>query len=101
MVAAPAAPVHHAAAPTAAPARIVVTLPADANLKIDGNLMASNATRRVFESPKLEAGKAFSYTFQVEYQRDGKPVVATKNVRITAGAEVNVSFGEDTAVATR
>jgi len=71
---APAAPVHHAAATNAAPARIVVSLPADANLKIDGNLMASNSPRRVFESPKLEACKAFTYTFQAEYRRDGKPV---------------------------
>ena len=90
-----------AEANVAAPARIIVSLPADAKLMVDGTPTTSTTANRVFESPTLPAGKAFSYELKAEYNRDGKPVVVAKNVKISAGATVNVSLFETAAVASR
>jgi uncharacterized protein (TIGR03000 family) len=98
----PGTPGYSAAPATnEAPARIVVSLPADANLTIDGTTTVSTSARRVFESPRLASGRTYSYTFQAQYTRDGRPVTVSRNVRITAGAEVNVSMFENTSVAAR
>jgi uncharacterized protein (TIGR03000 family) len=44
----------------------------------------------VFVSPTLDAGKEYYYTLTGEIQRDGKPVVATKQISIRAGEETRV-----------
>jgi uncharacterized protein (TIGR03000 family) len=74
----------------AAPATIVVSLPANATLRVDDYNTVSKSARRVFVSPKLEAGKEFYYTLTGEIQRDGKPVLATKQISIRAGEETRV-----------
>jgi len=83
-----------------APATIIVSVPADAKLTIDETATASTSTQRVFVTPALVPGKAYHYNMKVEYVQDGKPVVATKKVDVTAGNETKVSFVEE-AVATR
>lgn len=83
----------------AAPASLFVTLPAEAKLTIDGDATTSVSTERVFVSPTLEAGKTYTYTLQAEFARDGKAVVVSKDVKVSAGATVNVSLFE--AVAAR
>jgi uncharacterized protein (TIGR03000 family) len=89
-------------AEAAAPATIIVSLPADARLTVDGVVTTSTSTRRVFESPVLEVGKAYSYTLNAEINQDGTTVVVTKNVTISAGATVNVTLSAtDAAVASR
>lgn len=75
-----------------APATIVVTLPADAKLTIDGAATVSTTARRVFVSPELPAGREFVYTLQAEIVKDGKPVVTTRDVTVRAGAEVAVTL---------
>ncbi len=84
-----------------APAKIIVSLPADARLTIDGAVTTSVSDRRIFQSPELPLGKTFSYTLKAEYNQDGKPVVVTKNVTIQAGAEVNVTLAAPTSVVVR
>jgi uncharacterized protein (TIGR03000 family) len=90
-------------AEAAAPATIIVNLPATARLTIDGAVTTSTSARRVFESPVLEVGKVYSYTLNAEINQDGKTVVASKNVTISAGATVNVTLtaADATAVASR
>jgi uncharacterized protein (TIGR03000 family) len=86
----------------AAPATIIVNVPADAQLKVDGVATTSTSARRVFVSPALENGKQFTYTLQAEFSVEGKPVVLSKDVRIQAGATVEVSLSsDDLAVASR
>jgi len=82
----------HAQATTAAPATIVVNLPENARLSIDGEQTRSTSTRRVFVSPTLEAGKEYTYTLQAEFNQDGKPVTITRDVSVRAGKEVNVKL---------
>jgi uncharacterized protein (TIGR03000 family) len=74
----------------AAPATIVVSLPADASLRIDDYTTASKSATRVFVSPTLDAGKEYYYTLTGEILRDGKPAVATKQISLRAGEETRV-----------
>jgi uncharacterized protein (TIGR03000 family) len=83
----------------AAPATLVVNVPADAVLTIDGSATRSTSSRRVFESPTLEPGREFHYTLKATYTRDGQPVVLSKTVTVKAGAEAVVDFND--AVASR
>ena len=76
----------------AAPATIVVSLPADARLRVDDYITASKWCTRVFVSPTLDAGKEFFYTLTGEIQRAGKPVVATKRITVRAGEETRVEL---------
>ena len=77
---------------SAAPATIVVSLPADATLRVDDYITASKSSTRVFVSPTLDAGKEYVYTLTGEIQRAGKPVVATKRITVRAGEETRVEL---------
>jgi uncharacterized protein (TIGR03000 family) len=78
-----------------APATIVVTLPAEARLTIDGQATTSTSATRVFVTPDLTPDREFHYTFKAEWVVDGRPVVATKKVTITAGNRTAVTIGAD------
>jgi uncharacterized protein (TIGR03000 family) len=84
-------------APKAAPARIVVNVPADAKLTIDDAATVSTSARRVFTSPDLPMGREFHYTLKAEWTRDGKPVVISKQVVVRAGEETDVTMDADAA----
>src|SRR5262249_52156555 len=86
-----------------APAATVVSLPADAKLTIDGAATASTSARRVFVSPALTPGKAYSYILKAEFTKDGKTVAVRKDVTVRAGQETSVSLGRAglTGVASR
>jgi uncharacterized protein (TIGR03000 family) len=87
-----AAPMMAALPPDAA--RIVVDLPADARLFVDGQPTKSTASRRVLQSPGLEPGSRYSYLLRAELQRDGKKYQQTKKVAVRAGQETTASFSE-------
>jgi len=77
-------------------ATIVVTLPADAQLTVDGNSTVSNSDRRVFVTPELQTGATFAYTFQVEVVRDGRTMTETQRVVVQGGETTNVPFNFST-----
>jgi uncharacterized protein (TIGR03000 family) len=77
---------------SAAPATIVVDLPADAILKVDGEATTSTSNFRVLVSPELPAGKDFQYTLTAQVMRDGKPVQVEQSVAVRAGEESHVSL---------
>ena len=79
-----------------APATLVVTVPADARLSIDGEATTSTSTERVFVSPALAFGREYHYSLQAEFQKNGKTVKVSKDVAITAGQETRVTLGADT-----
>jgi uncharacterized protein (TIGR03000 family) len=74
----------------AAPATIVVELPADATLKVDGAATASTSSVRVLVSPELNYGKEYQYTLSAQVVRDGKSVQVEKSVLVHAGEESHV-----------
>jgi len=77
---------------TSAPATIVVTLPADARLTVDGNATRATSERRTFTTPVLEFGSDYVYTIRAEVVRDGRSVVETQQVTVRGGETTNVPF---------
>lgn len=73
-------------------ARIVVHLPADATLTIDGQPTQSRSDTRTFVSPPLEPGKTYHYTLRAEMNRDGHNVTDRKTVEVRAGQTAEVTF---------
>lgn len=84
-----------------APARIVVKLPAEAKLTIDGAATKSTSEVRTFESPALESGKSYAYVLEAKYTKDGEEVVVSKKIQVEAGKTVNVDLNKTDAVASK
>src|SRR5262249_35339719 len=81
-------------------ARVIVSLPADAKLTINGQATKSTSAKRVFESPTLEQGKTYTYTFKATVVRDGQTVSAERKIKLKAGEHTPVSFDfENSSVA--
>jgi uncharacterized protein (TIGR03000 family) len=81
----PATPPKAPEARLAAPATIVVSLPADATLTIDGAATKSTAAVRQFATPVLTPGESFHYTLTASVVRDGQTLTATEQVTVRAG----------------
>lgn len=82
-------------------ATIVVSLPADARLFIDGTSTTSTSNRRVFTTPQLAPGTIFQYTLQAEVVRDGQTVHLTRTVPVQAyqTTQVNLDLASFTLAA--
>jgi len=79
-------------ASTTAPATLVVHLPEDATLTIDGVPTTSTSSRRVFITPELEKGKKYQYTLKATAMRQGKPIQVEEPVIIRPGEESQVTL---------
>jgi uncharacterized protein (TIGR03000 family) len=64
-------------------------LPADAKLTIDDEPTTSTSPVRRFVSPDLLPGKNYENTLKGEIFRDGKKIVAIKQVTIRAGQQAS------------
>jgi uncharacterized protein (TIGR03000 family) len=73
-------------------ATIVVSLPADARLTVDGNATRSTSDRRTFVTPALESGMTYVYTLRAEVVVDGQTSVQTQDVTVKSGETSNVTF---------
>ncbi|HEY7313494.1 MAG TPA: TIGR03000 domain-containing protein [Gemmataceae bacterium] len=78
-------------------ATIVVHLPAEATLTIDGQPTQSTSGTRTFTSPPLEPGKTYSYTLKAEMKRDGRPRNVKKTIDVRAGQPTEVTLNFDNA----
>lgn len=90
----PKKPVEPKIGMLAAPARVVVELPADARLFANGQLTKQTTARREFVTPVLEVGQEFHYVLTVEAVRDGKLVRDTRTLPVSAGQVTSVNFGD-------
>jgi len=77
---------------TNAPAHLALTLPSDAKLFVDGQLIAGQGEKRQFHTPKLLAGQAYYYEFQAEFEFNGKRETETKRVVVRAGDSLSENF---------
>jgi uncharacterized protein (TIGR03000 family) len=78
---------------SAARAKVVVQMPADAKLYVDDYLTKNDGkAERVFNTPALEAGKDYFYVLKAETVKDGQPVTETKRIVVRAGEEARASF---------
>ena len=66
-------------------ATLVVNLPENATLTVDGEATNSTSAQRVFVTPALEDGKQYEYTLKAKVEREGKVEIATAKVTFRAG----------------
>src|SRR5947209_7868460 len=75
-------------------ARVVVDVPADAKLYVDGQLMKTQSDHRVFNTPALRPGQAYYYDVKAEVVRDGETKSETKRIVVRGGETARASFAE-------
>jgi uncharacterized protein (TIGR03000 family) len=80
----------------AAPATLIVTVPADARLTIDDEATTSTSTQRVFVSPALNPGQDYHYTLKAEFVKDGKQMTISKEVEVRAGSQTRINMDAET-----
>jgi uncharacterized protein (TIGR03000 family) len=80
-------------AATKLPARINLSVPADAKIWFDGSPTQQTGTARSFESQPLDRGKAYGYQIRVQWKRDGKDVTKTRKIDVHAGDVINLTLG--------
>lgn len=66
-------------------ATIIVHVPADAKLMVDGKATRSTSATRRFVSPPLEPDTGYHYIFKAKIERDGEPLTVEKRVEVRAG----------------
>ena len=86
----------YVSAPAATPATVVVRLPADARLTIDGAATRSTGATRTFQSPPLEAGAPGQYVLRAEIVRDGRALRVRHRVQVRAGTVSEVRLDPET-----
>jgi uncharacterized protein (TIGR03000 family) len=71
---------------------IVVNLPAEASLTVDGTPTSSTSNSRLLVSSDLQPGYEYYYTLRAETVRDGQTVAQTQRVAVRPGEQTVVSF---------
>ncbi len=80
-------------------ATVIVQLPADARLYVDGQKADLTSAKRSFITPALEAGREYYYTIKAETDRDGGTLSQSRRVIVRAGQVARVDFGDLTGPA--
>lgn len=75
-----------------APAKVIVNLPADARLTIEGEPTHATSDERTFVTPPLQRGKTYHYTLKAEIDRKGETVKTSKDVEVRGGETSRVSL---------
>src|SRR5438270_9486748 len=76
----------------ASPAYLVVTVPADAEVEIEGAKTKATGELRRYQSPPLQAGVKYHYTIKATWKEDGKDRTLQLDVPVSAGNETPVDF---------
>jgi uncharacterized protein (TIGR03000 family) len=79
-------------APAARPARITVHIPDGARLYVDGVVKPVTGGKRTFDTPKLEPGRSYYYTFKAEMGPDHQNRTETQRAVVQAGKDATVDF---------
>ena len=77
-----------------AKSKLKITVPQDdAELKIEGKATKPTGVTREFETPELEVGKAYEYSFSVEWRPNNYTVLTrSKNIEFKGGDDINVDL---------
>jgi uncharacterized protein (TIGR03000 family) len=80
------------ATPSGNTAQLVINLPADAKLSLDGQTMSGTSPVRVFQTPDLAPGSDYSYSLRAEITRNGQTQVVVRRATVRAGEETRVDM---------
>lgn len=75
-------------------ANVLVKLPADAKLFVEGRPLSVTNGTRAFVTPPLPADRDAVYAFKMEYPHHGDTHAVTKTVRVRAGTTQTVEFAD-------
>ncbi len=75
-------------------AHIRLALPADAEVRFDGDKTTQTGADRRFVSPPLQAGHDYIYEIKAQWKENGHEVTRDRRITVHAGDVVNVSFVE-------
>jgi uncharacterized protein (TIGR03000 family) len=78
-------------AAASAPATVVVQLPADAKLFVEGKAVVLD-DQGSFTTPKLRSGEPYTYTVKAQAVRNGRLVNESKDIQVWAGETTRVAF---------
>jgi uncharacterized protein (TIGR03000 family) len=73
-------------------AHILLRVPQDAEIWVNGVKTKQTGESRYFFSPPLAPGKKYSYQMRVRWMKDGKPVEETQSILVHAGATIRRDF---------
>lgn len=73
-------------------ARLIVRMPTEAVLYVDGRKVDGTGPLREFTTPQLPVGRDFSYVMKTETMRNGRPESSMQKVMFRAGEIVSVDF---------
>ena len=76
-----------------------ISVPADAKLYLQDQLMTVEGAQRRFVTPVIAAGETHLYTVKVEIVRDGKTLTKTAQTTVIPGQEAFVAVAFDAQVA--
>jgi len=82
------------AATTTGNTSIKVSLPESAKVFVNDAPTTSTGSERNYVSRGLRSGMTYSYSIRVEYERDGKTVTESEQVKLGPGQTVSLSFGQ-------
>jgi uncharacterized protein (TIGR03000 family) len=73
-------------------AHVTVSVPADAEIWLEGTKTTSTGSVREYQSPPLTPGIRYTYEVRARWNENGQQVTQTQQVKVTAGAHVSVKF---------
>jgi uncharacterized protein (TIGR03000 family) len=74
--------------------RVVIDTPENAKLYVDGQLMQTGSTHRVFQTPELTPGATYFYDVKIEVVKNGKTETDEQRIYVRPGQETAVAFRE-------
>jgi uncharacterized protein (TIGR03000 family) len=74
--------------------RVVIDTPENAKLYVDGQLMQTASSHRVFQTPELSTGSTYFYDLKIEVVREGKTLTEERRIYVRPGTEQTVAFRE-------
>jgi uncharacterized protein (TIGR03000 family) len=73
-------------------AKITIELPEDAKLTVDGVACPLTTSKRILETPQLQAGQQYFYTLEATVVRNGETIVESQRVIFECDKNVRVDF---------
>jgi len=81
--------------PRELPVSLVIKLPVDAVLEIQGAKTKQTGEVRRFQSPPLTTGARYTYTFKAVWKDGEKEITRERSVAVQPGTEVVVDLREE------
>jgi uncharacterized protein (TIGR03000 family) len=77
-----------------APATVVLSVPERATVTVEGHVLQSSGSDRMFRTPALAPGESYVYTVKATLYLGGRRETETREVVVTAGGTSRASFEE-------